>query len=1242
MAGLIESGGAQAKKQSPWGNVFVESIWEGLYTNRAALHSSGSLYENKYLGGRPGSLIGGLNTEISVRNTLIRRPGLSAFSTAVYPTPPNITYSFQVSDGTIRVIVDTGSTPTFALTSVATSIGSSAVYTGTITGGGSNAFVGLIFLVAGFNGPNNNGTFVCTASSTTTLTLSNAIATSESTASTAISAGAVYWDEQNGSAQMLFAKGPGAGQTHFIGVGGVLYMGDGVETRKYTPLNLNTPPGSTVSVWNWGIVPPATQPTVTSIASGSAATVWKANTFFTTMGLTVDTNATPQIWQLIGVNADGTNTPNAQFGTAGNGNPPWNQATYGTTTESSGTPIVWKNLGQLQQWQGGFTYGDAGIAGTAAPVGIYDLASGSIYLNFNNSGGVSVSGHTKPAFNGVAGSSFWDNQCHWFFYAKFAQCQPWKASTSYTHWYNPGGTAGTTSEVTNSLIEPFILPPPSNNPIYLQVPTNTGTSGASYAPFPANAGIGTQQPDAQLNWLSLGQAAWQANHAYPPFTVFGSTFGCVKDTNGNMQVCTSTTGSGLSGAIQPGSTSVLTAASNASGGNTTYTGTFTPPLTAGSPVTITGFTNANNNGTFTIISCNATTLVVNNPNGVAETHAGTATYNPWGTTYGSHINDGGIIWTCVGPPVSWVAGTATTGIWNLPPSGFQPPSAAQAYGGSTIDSNTSLVETVIISGKSGTVEPTWNPIHTNTTDNGITWYAESAVSTNSLAWTKGLAYAYSFKARAFDDFYSPAPLGGGNVPPGGVPLTSPTGSATNAISTASPAFLIVGANAGAVNTVTGLGSTDPQVDTIVIWRSDDGGGSGQMFELTEIPAPPPIGGIAQPWSFQDFLPDTATNTFPGLNTLIPAPIDESNDPPTDTFLPMAYNFTRIWGSDGSFVPFSGGPDVLTGNPNEAFAPADALPFLAPVIRSVKTTQGLLTFTTSSIEIILGGPLTSSFYSVTIGPGIGLSGYNALDIFAGETFFLDTVGELRVVSPTLSVTTAGFAIADQLLLFNPKTAYVTFADLPNDSAIYVGTGSTTYNGNTGWFRMNPRQIPGSINGPEPVWSPFAAVTNGCKMVQAIEISPGVKKLLVGPATGGNSILERNTSVFTDAGSTYAANAQLGSLFLAHRGELALLRFIEADFALVTNNPTMSYLLNEISGVFSNFTTAKALFDPPSLYGRGSGPLGTPTSYNPLRFYWADQGTIARAVHLQIGISFGVTSNADEVFNLTIEGAIVKNQ
>lgn len=71
------------------------------------------------------------------------------------------------------------------LSSVAASSGGVAVYTGTITGGAANAYAGMEFTVAGFAGANNNGTFICSASTATTLTLSNAAATVETHAATA-------------------------------------------------------------------------------------------------------------------------------------------------------------------------------------------------------------------------------------------------------------------------------------------------------------------------------------------------------------------------------------------------------------------------------------------------------------------------------------------------------------------------------------------------------------------------------------------------------------------------------------------------------------------------------------------------------------------------------------------------------------------------------------------------------------------------------------------------------------------------------------------------------------------------------------------------------------------------------------------------------------------------------------------------------------------------------------------------
>jgi len=47
------------------------------------------------------------------------------------------------------------------------------VYTGTFTNGGTNAYAGLVLNASGFGTAANNGTYLCVASSTTTITLAN-------------------------------------------------------------------------------------------------------------------------------------------------------------------------------------------------------------------------------------------------------------------------------------------------------------------------------------------------------------------------------------------------------------------------------------------------------------------------------------------------------------------------------------------------------------------------------------------------------------------------------------------------------------------------------------------------------------------------------------------------------------------------------------------------------------------------------------------------------------------------------------------------------------------------------------------------------------------------------------------------------------------------------------------------------------------------------------------------------------
>ena len=75
----------------------------------------------------------------------------------------------------------------------------------------------------------------------------------------------------------------------------------------------------------------------------------------------------------------------------------------------------------------------------------------------------------------------------------------------------------------------------------------------------------------------------------------------------------------------------ITSCGNAAAGNTTYNGAFDPlSFPAGATATITGFkTNAGNDGSFTVVSCSSTQLVVVNGAGVAETISAYAANLSW-------------------------------------------------------------------------------------------------------------------------------------------------------------------------------------------------------------------------------------------------------------------------------------------------------------------------------------------------------------------------------------------------------------------------------------------------------------------------------------------------------------------------------------------------------------------------------------------------------------------------------------
>ena len=983
-------------------------------------------------------------------------------------------------------------------------------------------------------------------------------------------------------------------------------------------VNLTSDSGYASGVWNWGIVAPTVAPTLVVTESGAAAVQWQASTYFSTMGIIIDSNSNGE--QLISVNANGTNVGGV-FGTSSSGQPTWNQTIGQTTSDNT---ITWTNKGPVVTWAANTTFTNAGNISTGQ-CAIYDPTSGAIFVNIAPGFASGTTSTTKPHFTNIFGSIYFDGTVKWYC---IGTASAWAPSTVYGVFETTAGSA---------IIEPAVLPAANNQITYLQA-SGSGTSSASFTAPNWATTFGQQTTDNQLNWINLGSTTWSAGRSVIGWTVNSpNSFSVIADGT-NLEVCVQ---SGVTATIVPGTSDALSAAGNASAGNTTYTGTFATAFPAGYPVVISGFvTHTANNGTFTVVSCNTTTLVVNNSGGIAESHAATAVWNPWSTVYGGQTNDGSAIWVNVG--ASGHAAWAASEIFYLPSSGFNPPSPTDPYGGAEVLDSNGNVEFAISSGKSGSSPPSWNAAKGGTTtDNSqITWYNNGPAAAHSLSWTSGYSYVYAFKARNSTD---PDVL---TTPPLGTsPLGFPTGSADGSVSTASPvASLTPGGNAGAVITVSGVGSTDPQVDTISIFRTDDGGTT--YYFLTDVANPPMVGGHAGTWVLQDYMTDNPTSTLVGLNTLIIAPIADSNNPPPAASVAPVQHLGRIFLAVGSTIycsegPLVGGSSQPPGNGYTAFNPAQFWVLPSPVTRMISTSIGLIAFTTSDVYSIQGGPLVTSLYQNIYLSGIGLTSYNALAV-QGTTIYLVTADNQCVsLDPNMGGSEIGKPVGDQINAISPASAYVTFhVEGTNDKALFVANGST------GWLRCNPNLAPdSSISGP--VWSPFATIVGGVKAIASLEVIPGKHALLLGATAANQPILVRDSTftTFSDNGNAYGANMTFGSMVLVQPGQIAELGFITCEFILTGTSPLLSVLLDEISGTFESLsgytfaTTGLPPQDPPTIYGTQHAPASLYAN----RYYFAQQvsgGAPTQGVecrHMQVKVDFGNTDTVqNELLTMTVFG------
>jgi hypothetical protein len=545
-------------------------------------------------------------------------------------------------------------------------------------------------------------------------------------------------------------------------------------------------------------------------------------------------------------------------------------------------------------------------------------------------------------------------------------------------------------------------------------------------------------------------------------------------------------------------------------------------------------------------------------------------------------SDGGYVWYNCGPPSAWMSNFAYT-------SGFF----------CVVDSNNNY-ELSVGSGTSGLTVPSWNPTPGGTTTDGtVTWLN---VGPAHLVSSGSRDYAFSYH------------------------------SIDGSVSTASPESIdsnqtpVLGPNGQYVNQLTGIVTSDSQIDQIWIWGTVQGGSS--LFLLDTIPNPEV--GTGGTWTYYDYYPDTL------LNELVSAPIDDQNNPPPPGLVAIAYHLNRIWGAVGNIV-YNSQTSGITGNPYTAWDPEDFFVFPATVVRLFPTLNGLIVFTNSGIYVIQGtGTSSSPFFSTPFLQNIGLGNYDGFTVNGAIAYFYTTDNQVVSMDPSSGLSEVGFPIGDQFgpsngtNTFFPSSAHLTWNYAGSqEKALYVSDFSGS------WWRMLPTPSPETGS----TWCPRAVLSLGFSAVQSVETSPGVHNLLIGPNLGGGPILLRSQNTFTDNGASYSAYATIGSIVLAQPGQLAYAKMITTDSVIIKNilgvpinaPLTLEIQLDEIAPLSSGYFENMAQWVPDPTQ------LSASKSVYAQRFYLSQTQQPAVCRHLQILVNFGTDTFKDELLSITVFGS-----
>lgn len=495
--------------------------------------------------------------------------------------------------------------------------------------------------------------------------------------------------------------------------------------------------------------------------------------------------------------------------------------------------------------------------------------------------------------------------------------------------------------------------------------------------------------------------------------------------------------------------------------------------------------------------------------------------------------------------------------------------SGSVYAKIIIDSNGNL-QRVKVAGTSGGSAPTWSTtIGGTTVDGGITW--ECLGTGNTLSALFGWNYAYGY--------HSSGP--------------------TNHLSTMSPQLTVNAPIIGTGVQISGVGSSDTQVDRADLYRTADGGAFLLYDQSTTNVA-------NTTWTINDSTQDAS------LNFLLVGPVAHANDPPPTGGTVLAYYQGRMWMVVGNLLYFSAGPDCTNGDGNQAWPPANVFAFANPITSIKPTSQGLVVVDQKNLSVVLGGPQTLTFWVKPLLQDFGALSPNAVTQQGDEIVMYTSQQQLFAFSPT-GQNEVGFNVADTLAsTFAASSTYLAIHRSGQDQGLFICDGAT----NSQRFNMNTE-----------AWDTLATPSIGLGPIASISLSSTSIRALV-TAVGG-VIYKRDPLSFSDGGAAYAANAVVGSVVLSESGEdPATVESVFLTSAAVGTALSVAVLPNEISGSFTSLINP--VNEPPQ--------LPASSTINMQRWDWKTN-TAAKAQlvkHLQVKITMPATDTVkNEVYTLSVK-------